>query len=386
MYKTLSAVGLAVVLSQAPAFANPTVWDTASQQFVPVTPADPALVPGNSYSQSASSQGSRPIPTDLGVEFDLSNSGASGDTGSSSPEPGQSMNGQSEFGQSEFGQPEFGQSINGQSEFGQNPWQPPSPNQPVPSEQSAPQDAAPQPAPKSALDFFQQASFTLRELFARESDSLVAVAVGNAEGTRTPDGDRSKHFYGHTDPGNGVWNLGTFSYQHGASSAAEADVKQLNRLKQQSRTMQEKATAQGLKLTLEETLNGIDLANQAPKALLDSQGYIEWLAQAHAMGYSGQDAILWARVQSFKDPKTQRWNAPGLGNTAESITRDQQRRMQAIARAIDAQNSSISADARLNPQPIGFRLPQWNLQWNLQWSWPQRVIQTVAALFNSAQG
>jgi hypothetical protein len=362
MSKILPAVGLAVLLSQTPAFANPTVWDVASQQFVPITPNSASNIAPNPPSTGASSdplgvsQGSRPIPADLGVEFGLANSVA---PNAPAPNvPGQPINTEpdgSQFSSGfEFGQTELGQGA----------------SDPLPVQDRSSLRVAPQ---KPALNFFERASFTLRELFARESDSLVAVAVGNAEGTRTPDGDRSQHFFGHTDPGNGVWNLGTFSYQHGAGSAEEADQKQLNRLKQQARTMQDKATAHGLKLTLEETLNGIDLANQAPKALLDSYGYIEWLAQAHAMGYSGQDAILWARVQSFIDPKTQRWNAPGLGNTAESITHDQRRRMQAIARAIDAQNESISADARLNPQPIGFRFPQWN--------WPQRVIQTVASLF-----
>ena len=231
-----------------------------------------------------------------------------------------------------------------------------------------------QPSASPSLNLFQQATFTLRQLFSKDTDSLVAVAVGSAEGTRTPAGDRSKHFYGHSDPGNGVWNLGTFSYQHEAGSAEEADAKQLERLKQQSRVMQEKASAKGLKLTLEETLNGIDLANQAPEALLDAAGYIDWLEQAHSLGMSGPDAILWARVQSFIDPKTQRWNAPGLGNNAESITQDQQRRMEAIARAIDRQNNSIAADARLNPQPIGFQLP------NLA----QRLINQVSSWLNWA--
>jgi hypothetical protein len=174
----------------------------------------------------------------------------------------------------------------------------------------------------------------LEPLFTGESDSIVAIAVGSAEGTRTPNGSKNPAYQGHVDPGNGVWNLGSFSYQHGANSPEEADTKQLARLRSQASTIFERATAKGLKLTLEEKLNGIDLANQAPKAALDDQGYVDRLAEAYSQGLSGNEAILWARVQSFIDPRTQTWDAPGLGNSEERITRDQERRMLAIAQAI----------------------------------------------------
>lgn len=177
---------------------------------------------------------------------------------------------------------------------------------------------------------------SLDVLFAGESESLVAIAVGSAEGTRTPDGGRNPAYHGHVDPGNGVWNLGSFSYQHGASSPEEADAKQLARLRSQAETILQKAVTKGLDLTLEAKLNGIDLANQAPKAALDQQGYIDWLAEAYQQGLSGSDAILRARVQSFRDPYTQTWDAPGLGNSEERITHDQERRMLQIAKAISA--------------------------------------------------
>lgn len=174
----------------------------------------------------------------------------------------------------------------------------------------------------------------LDDLFTGDADSLVARTVGSAEGTRSVDGSKNSAYYGHVDPGNGVWNLGSFSYQHGANSPEEADTKQLARLRGQAEVMMQKALNRGITLTLEEKLNGIDLANQAPKAVLDRQGYIDWLAEAHAKGMSGSDAILWARVQSFIDPHTQTWNAPGLGNSEDRITHDQERRMLAIAKAL----------------------------------------------------
>ena len=172
------------------------------------------------------------------------------------------------------------------------------------------------------------------DLFEGGVNSLVAKAVGSAEGTRTPRGDRTTAYYGHVDPGNGVWNLGSFSYQHGAPSPEAADEKQLKRLAKQARMVRQQAKAKGMELTLEEELNAIDLANQAPLAALDRGGYIDWLEAAHKMGLRGSEAVLWARTRSFLNPDTGQWNAPGLGNNVYSISRDQERRQQAIARAI----------------------------------------------------
>ncbi|MEB3357981.1 MAG: hypothetical protein VKK04_14735 [Synechococcales bacterium] len=180
------------------------------------------------------------------------------------------------------------------------------------------------------------APYTLDDLFAGEADSLVARAVGSAEGTRTPDGQRTPAYGGHVDPGNGVWNLGTFSYQHGATSPEEADAKQLVRLQQQAAQLRQRAAKASIPWGLAEELNGIDLANQSPLAALQRGGYVDRLAEAQQLGLVGTDAILWARTRSYLDPDTQRWNAPGLGNNLPQISRDQKRRMEAIERAIAA--------------------------------------------------
>jgi hypothetical protein len=182
------------------------------------------------------------------------------------------------------------------------------------------------------------------------SDPVIAVAIGHAEGTRTAEGDRTWAYYGHQDPGNGRWNLGSFSYQHctdqvpPCSTPEEADARQLQRLRQQSIELQHQARAMGLQLTTEELLNGLDLANQAPLAALD-RGYLDWLKQARERGKPGPEAILWARVRSFIDPDTQQWNAPGLGNNIHQITADQQRRMDAIARVM--QEHDLQTDESL---------------------------------------
>ncbi|MBE9063278.1 hypothetical protein [cf. Phormidesmis sp. LEGE 11477] len=177
-------------------------------------------------------------------------------------------------------------------------------------------------------------------IFQDGSDSLVARTVGSAEGTRHWSGDRTSAYYGHVDPGNGVWNLGTFSYQHGANSPEEADRKQLQRLKRQGDQIEEQATQQGIQLSLEEKLNALDLANQAPLAALDRGGYIEKLAQARRLKMPREEAILWARTNAYRDPDTRTWNAPGLGNNVYSISRDQERRMVAISKALKAFGSN----------------------------------------------
>jgi hypothetical protein len=191
----------------------------------------------------------------------------------------------------------------------------------------------------------------LEGLFTGNVNSLVAKAVGSAEGTRTPTGDRTRAYYGHTDPGNGVWNKGSFSYQHSSRSPEDADQKQLQRLANQALIIEARAADYGLHLTVEEKLNGIDLANQAPKAALDRGGYIDWLAKAKQRGMKGTDAVLWARTRSFINPVTQRWDAPGLGNTAERIERDQARRMDAIARAIAADQDAVNDAVKIASSP-----------------------------------
>lgn len=255
---------------------------------------------------------------------------------------------------------------------------PPAPPLPVPTVAIAPQvtptkpaEKPPKASPAQVLDFalepspavvLAQAKRTnpapanpLPGLFEGESNSLVAWAVGSAEGTRTPTGGINPAFFGHTDPGNRVWNMGTFSYQHGAKTPEEADQKQLARLQNQGEVLRQRALSKGLNLTLEETLNGLDLANQSPLAAIGRVGYVERLAEAKANGHAGAEAILVARTRAYINPKTGRWNAPGLGNTEASIRRDQKRRADAVARAIaayEAQNPDLQPQTWvLSPTP-----------------------------------
>ncbi|NJK53610.1 MAG: hypothetical protein HC936_13855 [Leptolyngbyaceae cyanobacterium SU_3_3] len=135
------------------------------------------------------------------------------------------------------------------------------------------QIAQPQPLGKAVAP--RTAQSAIATLFDGGSDSLVAKTVGHAEGTRTAAGGRTRAYYGHIDPGNGVWNLGSFSYQHcyRQCTPEEADDRQLQRLRNQSKIIQQKAADYGMQLSLEEKLNGIDLAIRLPWTALDQGGY-----------------------------------------------------------------------------------------------------------------
>lgn len=165
--------------------------------------------------------------------------------------------------------------------------------------------------------------------------SLAALAVAAAEGTMTYTGERTWAYESHTDPGNGVTNQGRFSYQHKASDAKDADEKQLKRLIRQSQQLHNYAAQKGLALSVEEIINAIDLANQAPLAALGEWGFIDRLIQAKSeKGLEGDAAILEARVWSYWSPDKQHWDAPGLGNNEPAIRADQKRRMYEINRSL----------------------------------------------------
>jgi hypothetical protein len=197
------------------------------------------------------------------------------------------------------------------------------------------------------------------QLFQGGSESLVARTVGAAEGTRAADGGKTSLYEGHTDPGNGVWNRGTFSYQFGNEenlTADEADRRQMAKIQRiHDSVMLPKAAEKGITpLTLTEEINGIDLINQAPLAVTEEGGYVERLAEAKKKGLSGDEAILDARVWAFWDSGKGGWDAPGLrayddlGKEA-SIRHDQDRRMGMINQALEAYQQQHGAIAETVP-------------------------------------
>ncbi len=180
---------------------------------------------------------------------------------------------------------------------------------------------------------FAPASEDSKNLFKGGVDSLVGRAVGHAEGTIGVKGDKNPAYNGHRDPGNGVWNLGRFSYQHQATSPEDADRKQLTRLERQYVVIEEQARKRKIELSTREKLNAIDLANQAPLAALDPGGFVDRLEEC-------KRELVCVRSRSYIDLKTGRLDAPGLGNNMPQVEADQKRRIEAIDRVFNLMKSS----------------------------------------------
>jgi murein DD-endopeptidase MepM/ murein hydrolase activator NlpD len=154
------------------------------------------------------------------------------------------------------------------------------------------------------------------------TDEEILCAIGRSEGTRHTDCQPNSAYYGHTDPGNGVWNLGTFSYQHGASTPEEADKIWLGNLRTQEKIYQDQAVAKfGEPLSKEALIAVLDGHTQSPAAAADFVGHLP-------SAKPNKDQIIEARSQSFIGPNG--LNAPGLGNSMERVKADQTRRVDAL--------------------------------------------------------
>lgn len=164
------------------------------------------------------------------------------------------------------------------------------------------------------------------------SDSEIAIAVGCAEGTRTKDGSKTPAWDGHEDPGNGARNQGSFSYQGPASSATDADRKQIEKF----RTILlprflELFGGQALTRVQYRILWAIacDCFTQSEIACIGEKGFLELAAQQTSIA-----ELVECRYQAYFDPKTGKLDAPGFGNSPTRLRADQERRTEAVLRAI----------------------------------------------------
>lgn len=151
------------------------------------------------------------------------------------------------------------------------------------------------------------------------------VAIGIAEGTRTPNGGKTKAYSGHRDPGNGAWNVGTVSGQQGGTPAS-SDKRWMSTLTTVSAQVAPVLQRMGLKPNTQGwnrvMFNILDLRVQAPAAVTT---FISKLPQASQSGFS-VEALAKARSDSFFIPGTSRLDAPGFGNSYSRLFRDQRSR------------------------------------------------------------
>jgi uncharacterized protein (TIGR02594 family) len=202
------------------------------------------------------------------------------------------------------------------------------------------------------------------------SNAAAAIVIGNAEGTRRPDGGFTAAFGGHTDPGNAAHNRGSFSYQHAASSPADADRRQLQTL--QGRLPAYEAAARGAGLDPSNVRLAsayLDLYNQSPSA---AQRFLNQLDTLRGRPLDVA-TLTQLRVNSFVDASTgerfrlsnggqagsgfatiarqQLGRTPTEAEVQAVIRADQQRRMNAMETALDRQGLLAAAAPPAAPAP-----------------------------------
>jgi len=151
------------------------------------------------------------------------------------------------------------------------------------------------------------------------------VAIGISEGTRTASGGYTRAYYGHTDPGNGVHNVGTISAQQGGSPQA-ADRRWMGILSQRAVQVAPVLSKLGVKpgsVAYNRLMfNVLDLNVQAPAAVGD---FIRLLPRVLRAGAT-IEAVAKARADAFINPATGRLDAGGFGNSYSRLLADQRSR------------------------------------------------------------
>jgi len=178
-------------------------------------------------------------------------------------------------------------------------------------------------------------------------DSELCVAIGMAEGTRTAEGGKTGAYTEHSDPLNGKTNQGTFSYQHGARNAHEADQKQLQELRkfrpEYEAACRKAGIDPGNKLVAAACF---DLYNQSPLAATGKGGLLEQLPALAKKGLT-EENFAKARKESFFDPDKGKYDT-GFASIKE-LGDDQTRRMAALADKVGGGQPAMAAASNHTP-------------------------------------
>jgi hypothetical protein len=152
------------------------------------------------------------------------------------------------------------------------------------------------------------------------------LAIGIAEGTRTPSGSNTKAYYGHTDTGDGNRNVGTVSGGRSGGTPEQVDRQWMGVLTSVSTAMTPVLQRLGIPPSSQGwnrvMFNILDLRVQAPAAV---QTFISKLPQVMKQGLT-IEAIAKARADSFFNPRTGGLEAGGFGNNYSRLFADQRSR------------------------------------------------------------
>jgi hypothetical protein len=202
----------------------------------------------------------------------------------------------------------------------------------IPKKSIAPSTAPTGGVDEQAVDLEQE----LLSMLEGGTSSIIAIAVGCAEGTRTPDGGFTAAYHGHTDPGNGARNQGSFSYQGQATNPPNADWKQIEKFKAVllPRFLKEFGIAPIGRTELKALWAiACDVFTQSEVACLGKDGFLDRIA-AFTFEFSIPE-INTVRYESYFDPKTSKLDAPGFGNDPARLRADQERRTKAVLEIIN---------------------------------------------------
>lgn len=183
--------------------------------------------------------------------------------------------------------------------------------------------------------------------------SVGVVAIGHAEGNMTVTGEPTGYYWGHKDPGNFRRNQGWCSDQgRGGGDVDLANQKCLERVQMRLALIETDLHAAQLNPQTQPLvlLNAVDLYNQASPWV--SRQFPQAYQAAQAQGMTGEQAMVWARVEAFR--RRGKIDALGLigicrregrGVSAwDCVAADQRRRIRAIDRVW--QQSGLTAAAQ----------------------------------------
>lgn len=171
-------------------------------------------------------------------------------------------------------------------------------------------------------------------LFSGNSDSYIARAIGMAEGNRTADGGYTWAAEGHEDPGNGAWNVGSFSAQgslnRGTIEASDRAVIE-EMLKPLVSEFYQEAQSAGVQVTPKLLLNYLDAHNQSPLAARSASSGTTFLNGLEMVRgrENDDDAIMALRTAMYHSGN--QYSIAGL-----TVPQDQGRRMDELNHALQA--------------------------------------------------